>query len=143
MCLACKSLIAKGIGEQLQQVAHMPKLSMVLVNPLKTVSTPQIFKQLASKTNAPMPAFNDSEDTDWRALLSQLRNDLETPAKAQLPQIDTALAALNAAGAWLSRMSGSGATCYGLFDNIGQASAAAQHLRERFPLWFIQETETI
>lgn len=143
MCLASKSLIAKGIGEQLQHVAHMPKLAMVLVNPLKTVSTPQIFKQLASKTNAPMPTFDDSQATDWRDVLSRLRNDLETPAKAQLGEIDAALAALSTEGAWLSRMSGSGATCYGLFDHLEQASTASHQLREQFPNWFIQETETI
>lgn len=143
MCVASQPLTAKGIGEELTKLAHLPKLYMVLVNPLKAVSTPQMFKALATKHNQPMPPVSDREDFDWTGHIASLRNDLQKPAMAALPEIGVALSALRESGANLARMSGSGATCYGLFDSCEQAEQAARQVKAQQPDWFIAATQTL
>ncbi|WHA40689.1 4-(cytidine 5'-diphospho)-2-C-methyl-D-erythritol kinase [Agrobacterium larrymoorei] len=140
MCLASTPLIARGIGEELTLLPNFPKLSLVMVNPLQAVSTPAIFRLLESKNNAPLPALADD---DWLSMLGALRNDLQPPAMRLLPQIQDVLSLLEANGAEFVRMSGSGATCFGLFPSWEQAQAAAARLREQQPEWYVQETTTI
>lgn len=140
MCLASTPLIARGIGEELTLLPNFPQLSLVLVNPLQAVSTPAIFRLLESKNNAPLPALADD---DWLSMLGALRNDLQPPAMRLLPQIQDVLSLLDANGAEFVRMSGSGATCFGLFASWEQAQAAAAQLREQQPEWYVQETTTI
>ena len=140
MCLASQPLIARGIGEDIKLLPEFPQLSLVLVNPSQGVSTPAIFRLLDNKNNAPLPAFGAA---DWLKFSNQLRNDLQTPAIKLLPEIETILAQLEASGAQFVRMSGSGATCFGVFANSTQAQAAAARLREQHPGWYVQETTTI
>lgn len=140
MCLASTPLIARGIGEELTLLPNFPQLSLVLVNPLQAVSTPAIFRLLESKNNAPLPALADD---NWLSMLGALRNDLQPPAMRLLPQIQDVLSLLEANGAEFVRMSGSGATCFGLFASWEQAQAAAARLREQQPEWYVQETTTI
>lgn len=144
MCLASHPLRVRGIGESLAPVRGLPVLHMVLVNPGMAVSTPTVFGSLLEKQNAPLPelpgnvAFSDL--VDW---LRQTRNDLQHPASIQVPQIGQAIAALDAAGAAFSRMSGSGATCFGLFSDTTAAQAAARSLASRSPTWYVKATQTI
>lgn len=140
MCLASTPLIARGIGEELTLLPNFPQLSLVLVNPLQAVSTPAIFRLLESKNNAPLPALADD---NWLSMLGVLRNDLQPPAMRLLPQIQDVLSLLDANGAEFVRMSGSGATCFGVFPSWEQAQAAAARLREQQPEWYVQETTTI
>lgn len=137
MCIASMPLIARGIGEEITPVI-IPELAMVLVNPLKGVSTPEIFRRLTSKSNAPLPVL----DGDWAASLSALRNDLQPPATALLPEISKSLQLLTEAGASVARMSGSGATCYGIFASAEKASMAQGALRALQPDWYIEATMT-
>ena len=74
--------------------------------------------------------------------LAATRNDLEAPALSLAPQIGEALAALAAQSAAFARMSGSGATCFGLFANAGQAKLAADTIRLARPGWFVVATRT-
>jgi len=143
MCLASKPLIAQGIGEELTLLTQFPQLALVLVNPLKGVSTPQIFRLLAHKQNEPLPAPPDDEGKSWLPIMDGLRNDLQLPAISLLPEIDDVLAMLRSEGADLARMSGSGATCFGIFSSLQKAEAAAARLRERKPGWYVQETMSI
>ena len=111
---------------------------MVLVNPGVSVSTPDVFRALASRDNAPMPdeIFDDdyNEFPDW---LGQQRNDLEAPAAQVAPVIWDVLDALrDEPGCRIARMSGSGATCYALFDDGDQAKAAVELIRETHPDWW-------
>lgn len=127
----------RGIGEKLTPLA-LPPFWMVLVNPGVPVPTAGVFEALASKTNPALPdppAFPDAEVLF--AWLATTRNDLEPPARALAP-IDAALAALAAQpGCALARMSGSGATCFGLFASAPPALAAMSALRAARPGWWI------
>jgi len=144
MCLAARPTIARGIGEQLQPVAGLPPLSLVLVNPGVAVATPAAFAALAQKDNPPLPAPPVNVDAsglaDW---LAGTRNDLSAPAMALAPQIGDALAAIEATRPLLARMSGSGATCFGLFADAVSAESAARTIAAQKPGWFVTATQTL
>jgi 4-diphosphocytidyl-2-C-methyl-D-erythritol kinase len=142
MCLTARPLVARGIGDLLEPVA-LPALAMVLVNPGIEVSTPQVFSRLEIRENPPLPTLPRQPDfADLVGWLSKTRNDLERPAGQLAPVIDDALAALRAGGAALARMSGSGATCFGLFATTSAAQAATDAIRRERPKWFVEATTT-
>lgn len=144
MCLAGWPLRATGIGETVERLS-MPSLPMVLGNPLKGVSTPDIFRRLAQKTNPPvegLPAGPASKE-EWLAFLATKRNDLEPPARALLPEIGELSELLASTGARLVRMSGSGATCFGLYDDYAAAREAEVWLLRERPDWYFVAFETI
>jgi len=140
MCLAGHPLIARGIGEQLAPVRHFPSLPMVLVNPGIAVATPSVFRALASRENPPLAPL-DSADTvlDW---LTTSRNDLEPAAMSIEPSIVAVLSTLRTSGAAFARMSGSGATCFGIFDSNAAAAHAATAISAERPGWFSAATTT-
>jgi len=138
MCLESRPLIARGIGEEIERVT-LPRLFLVLANPLKGVSTPQIFRALAQKNNRPL----DLSPGGWMRVIEANRNDLEPPARSLTPEIAEISALLAGSGADLVRMSGSGATCFGLFPSLQAAEAAAQQLHSQRPDWYFQATETV
>ncbi|WP_226624798.1 4-(cytidine 5'-diphospho)-2-C-methyl-D-erythritol kinase [Alloyangia pacifica] len=141
MCIASRPVRVRGIGEGLEPVA-LPPLPAVLVNPRVPVSTPQIFRSLTSRDNPPMPEVlpdfpGAAALIDW---LAEMRNDIEPAARALEPVIGTVLSELQALpGCRLARMSGSGATCFGLFTTMAEAGAAAEALRAARPGWWVAE----
>jgi len=137
MCLESRPLIARGIGEEIERIA-LPRLYLVLANPLKAVSTPQIFRLLTEKNNRPL----DLAAGDWMAAIAANRNDLEPPARSLTPEIAEISALLAESGARLVRMSGSGATCFGIFPSLQAAETAARQLHSQRPDWYFQATET-
>lgn len=146
VCLRARASRMRGIGEQLDPVPGLPELALVLVNPRVEVRTPQVFGALSSRSNAPLPKrFGPWPDSrsfiDW---LACQRNDLEAPACHLVPVISTVLEALQETqGCALARMSGSGATCFGVFETLEQARGAACALQSRFPEWWISATGLI
>ena len=144
MCLTAKPLVAGGIGEELIIVPHVPAHGLVLVNPGRAIATPQVFAALARRDNEGLPPLPRAHDFHGlRNWLELTRNDLESAACAIEPAIGQALAALNRAGAGFARMSGSGATCFGLFETGNVAKRAALELRARHPDWFVAATRII
>lgn len=139
MCLASKPLRVRGIGEGLEPVA-LPDVPAVLVNPRRPVSTPGVFKAMTKRENAALPEMLP-ELPDAEALIAFLRgtrNDLEAPARTVEPVISAVLEALSAQdGCGLSRMSGSGATCFGLFVSEDDARAAARAIAKANPEWWV------
>lgn len=139
MCLSPAPQRVQGIGEHLSPVI-LPPLPALLVNPRIEVSTPAVFKALANRTNPAMPeTLPEFPDTsaciDW---IARQRNDLQPAAIATAPAIGDVLAALGALpGCRLARMSGSGATCFALFDTLEAAEAAKARLAARQPRWWI------
>ncbi|MDO5612420.1 MAG: 4-(cytidine 5'-diphospho)-2-C-methyl-D-erythritol kinase [Paracoccus sp. (in: a-proteobacteria)] len=139
VCLAGRPARMRGVGEMLDPVPAIPPVPVVLVNPGVAVATPAVFAALDRRDNPPMPA------PDWRdaegliRFAAACRNDLQAPAIRIAPAIGDVLDALTATGARLARMSGSGATCFGLFDTPAQARAAADALRR--PGWWVAQTE--
>ncbi|QFY59223.1 4-(cytidine 5'-diphospho)-2-C-methyl-D-erythritol kinase [Rhizobium grahamii] len=140
MCLHSRPLIARGIGEDIENVDHMPVFAMVLANPLRGVSTPEVFRKLDNKRNPPLPAEHPSS---WMEALGGMRNDLEPAARALLPEIAAVSSMLADEGAMFVRMSGSGATCFGIFATAGDAEKAARRLQDTRPDWYFQATETL
>lgn len=144
MCLAARPLIARGIGELLQLVPHFPALPLVLVNPGVAVSTSEIFRRLATRDNPVLPPLPLQLDfTTVCGWLATARNDLQRPATEVAPVIADTLQALEKSGAAFMRMSGSGATCFGLFETNGDAAIAAAEIRARHPGWWVVATESM
>lgn len=144
MCLAGTPLVARGAGELLSPVAEFPALGLVLVNPGAGVSTPAVFSSLQKRDNAPLPALPSRLDFHTiRNWLEATRNDLEDAALSIEPSIAAAKAALRKADAGFVRMSGSGATCFGLFETGNVAKRAAALIRSRQPGWFVAATRTM
>lgn len=118
MCVRGEPLRARGIGEEIETLAPLPPFRLELANPGVPVSTPAVFRALASRDNPPLPPLPDrfadlSALVDW---LGATRNDLEAAAIAIAPSIADTLAAMRARpGCLFARMSGSGATCFGIF----------------------------
>jgi len=141
VCMAACCSRMRGIGERITLVPDAPSLNVVLVNPRVDVSTPAVFQRLPDKINPPMP----DKLPRWRAAsdfiqwLSEQRNDLESAALSLAPEVGETLAALRAQpGCELARMSGSGATCFGVFPTLPAARAAALSLTRTQPKWWIK-----
>lgn len=125
----------RGLGEDLSPVPPVPPMWMVLVNPGEALSTPAVFAALDRRDNPPLPApeWDDAEGF-WR-WLAQTRNDLFPAARRIAPVIDTVLTAIEETGPRAARMSGSGATCFGLYDTAAQAKSAAERIAR--PGWWV------
>ncbi|MDM7463057.1 MAG: 4-(cytidine 5'-diphospho)-2-C-methyl-D-erythritol kinase [Tepidimonas taiwanensis] len=137
VCVASRPVRMRGIGEVLDPVPPFPPLWVVLVNPGVAVSTPAVFKALESRDNPPLPTPVWETADSLLGWLARCRNDLEPPARRLVPQIDETLAALRDSGAALARMSGSGATCFGLYRNAKAARDAAKALAR--PGWWVAQ----
>lgn len=142
-CLRSEAVRMRGIGEVLTPLPDLPPLAAILVNPRRPVSTPQIFKALARKDNAPMPTDlpTFSGPVELATWLRTQRNDLEAPAASLEPAISRVLSELASLdGCLLARMSGSGATCFGLFADMAGAEAGSRALRTVHPDWWVEPT---
>lgn len=143
MCLQSRPLVARGIGEDLRLLTGFPKLNLLLVNPLVEVSTPAIFKLLTDKNNPPLALPADgAAEADWIATLQGARNDLQPPAEGLASQITQTLDRLRSTGPLVARMSGSGATCFGVYRNAADCNAARAVLEAARPQWYLQTTQT-
>lgn len=139
VCMASRAVRMAGIGEVLSPVPPLPPAHLVLINPGIAVSTPAVFAALPSKTNPPLPEIPQFASlTDFGHWLSAQRNDLEAPALALAPVIASVKATLAAQpGCHIARMSGSGATCFGLFATKALAETAAQTIARGQPGWWV------
>ena len=146
VCVVPRARRMRGIGELLSAPLTMPKLAAVLVNPGVAVPTRDVFAMLGLK-----PGGERKRAARARALprdrdgliefLAGGRNDLEPAAIKLQPAIARVLAALRKEpGCQLARMSGSGATCFGLFSSTRAAAAAARSLSAQQPRWWVKAT---
>lgn len=143
VCLDARSSFMEGRGEILRAVGAMPRISMLLVNPKVAVPTKDVFAMLADRSGTelalPLDGFRDT--ADLLRFLETTRNDLEAPARKLQPVIGEVLDAIAALpGALFTRMSGSGATCFGIFADDGCCQRAAEILWDTAPGWWIAPT---
>lgn len=141
MCLAGHPLRATGIGDDIHPLPPLPDLALVLVNPLHPVSTAQVFRALRDPRRPaipPLPARLDLQA--FCDFLGGLRNDLQEPAGTIAPVVGEVLGMLAEQKPLISRMSGSGATCFGIFRDAGECARAARAIRELRPGWFVRPT---
>ncbi len=140
MCLMARSVWAEGIGDRLTPAPQMPPLHAVLANSGRPSPTGAVYRGYdagpLAAADRPAPPSDWSPDTviDW---LAGCRNDLQVPAVTLEPVIGGALQAMVATGAQMTRMSGSGATVFGLFKTRDAAEQAAEALRCEHPGWWI------
>lgn len=132
-CVASETCMGVGIGAELSPA---PELALggtpvLLVNPRQPVATGPVFAAWDGTDRGPL--FTGA---DLRAQLFAARNDLQRPAIAQCPAIADVLTELGGLRPWLARMSGSGATCFALFDAPAERDAAALYLAEKRPEWW-------
>jgi len=148
VCLASRACVMTGVGETLLPLA-LPKMPCVMVNPRVPVATRDVFKALGLRNGQLLVGATDvlrgtawpeagASLEDWVEALAAGSNDLEAPATRIQPVIGEVLAALNASnGAWLARMSGSGATCFAIYENTAEAQRAAQKIQTDHPGWWV------
>lgn len=146
VCIDPRPRRMRGIGEVLSAPLSMPKLPAVLVNPGVALPTKDVFAMLGLRPGGPrkrpmrapsLPAGRD----DLVGFLAGQRNDLEAPAIKLVPAVAQVLKALRTeAGCGLARMSGSGATCFGLFNSARAAAVAAHNLSVAHPRWWVKAT---
>jgi 4-diphosphocytidyl-2-C-methyl-D-erythritol kinase len=147
VCLEPRARAMAGIGDRVGPALGIAPLPAVLVNPRVAVPTPLVFAGLGlarRETSGHGPAMDlrASDGGDFvAALLRHGRNDLQTSAEAIAPAISEALAALVAtSGVRLARMSGSGATCFAIYEDRRAASRAAKAIRVERPDWWVRAT---
>ena len=148
VCVNSRGCVMTGVGETLQPL-NLPKMPCVMVNPGVAVATKDVFAALGLRNGElrvgvadvllqdRWPDANASLE-DWVEALAASSNDLEAPAMRVQPVIGEVISALNATnGAWLARMSGSGATCFAIYENTAEAGRAAEKLRRDHPGWWV------
>jgi 4-diphosphocytidyl-2-C-methyl-D-erythritol kinase len=138
-CLACRPCHMGGIGEQIEPAPALPPVWAVLANPGLPCPTPPVFRARTGPFSGPARLADAPADAAaLAAALAERRNDLEGPARALVPEIGDVLGALEGTrGCLLARMSGSGATCFGLYPDPATAARAAAALAGR-PGWRVR-----
>ena len=136
VCVYGRACHMSGIGERVQRIDLSEDLFAVLVNPGHPVATAEVFKALKAKENS---AHNFQETVSLDDI-ARYRNDLQAPAIALCPEIEQALDALRSEHAHIARMSGSGATCFGLFDSLQAAQSAEKSISGHHPSWWVKAT---
>ena len=134
-CIISQSLRVEGRGEALEPT-DLPGLSgtpILLVNPGIPLGTAPVFRGWDQVDRGPL------DTSSLQAVIASGRNDLEGPARMLVPEIADVLERLRSTpGVTLSRMSGSGATCFALFDNADEATTAAKTLAAGRANWWVQ-----
>lgn len=139
-CLLSRPLVARGVGEILSPLPDFPALHIVLANPMVPVVTADVFRRLRAHDNYPLPALPSplTRPAQLGLWLAETRNDLQPPAVKLVPEIGILVDELaQMPGCVLGRMSGSGATVFGLFGSEGQAHDAASQIRRLHPDYWV------
>jgi 4-diphosphocytidyl-2-C-methyl-D-erythritol kinase len=148
VCLASRPCVMTGVGESLLPLS-LPIMPCVMVNPRVPVATKDVFNALGLRNGELLVGATDvlrgtawpeagASVEDWVEVLAASSNDLEGPATRIQPIIGNVISALSATnGAWLARMSGSGATCFAIYENTADAGRAADDLRRDHPEWWV------
>lgn len=147
VCLDPHARMMRGAGERVGPRLPLPPLAALLVNPGVRVETKSVFGRIGLapgerrdvETHADLPA--DPSAAGVLPMLRRCRNDMESAASLLAPVIGDVLSLLGAApGCRLARMSGSGATCFGLFDDCRAVGRAAKVIRQQHPGWWVKST---
>jgi 4-diphosphocytidyl-2-C-methyl-D-erythritol kinase len=142
VCLDPRPRMMHGIGEKLSGPLVLPPLHAVLVNPGIALATKDVFAGCTPAAHPLAPFDLTAPAKNREQFLQSLAgqaNDLEDAAINLAPVIADVLGALRAlAGCRLARMSGSGATCFGLFDSAAAARSAAETLSNKYPQWWVR-----
>ncbi|UTW56486.1 4-(cytidine 5'-diphospho)-2-C-methyl-D-erythritol kinase [Kordiimonas sp. SCSIO 12610] len=138
-CLYGKPILVQGIGEDISlDIVYEGPEYITLVNPLVSVSTPQVFKTFAATSEFAETCEADELKSVTTSLLHETHNGLEESAKAICPEINLVLDCLGAQeGAKIVRMAGSGATCFALFESRAASLKAIRAIKSEYPNWWV------
>jgi 4-diphosphocytidyl-2-C-methyl-D-erythritol kinase len=142
-CLLSRPCWMEGRGERVVPTGAMPPLDLVLVNPGVLLRTEKVFQALNARTGTAAMHPPSGIATLWElvAYLKDSGNDLEAPATLLQPDIDHVLEALEHEPACvLAQMSGSGATCFAIFDGRDYAEGAADRIAREHAHWWVRAT---
>jgi 4-diphosphocytidyl-2-C-methyl-D-erythritol kinase len=142
-CLLSRPCWMEGRGEHVTPLPPMPQFPLILVNPGVMVPTAPVFADLNARTGlgAKPPLGPLKSVWDLVGYLDGAVNDLEAPASRLAPDIEEVLSAFDREpGCVLAQMSGSGATCFGLFDQQQFAIGAAERIAQDHPEWWVKLT---
>ncbi|WP_342642989.1 4-(cytidine 5'-diphospho)-2-C-methyl-D-erythritol kinase [Rhodoligotrophos ferricapiens] len=152
VCLRSRACFMAGIGERVETVGPLPDVGILLVNPRVAVATAAVFRELGlaarlaageepGSPHPPLPAqWRDA--AHFAEFITLCRNDLEAPAQRLAPVIAEVLDRLRQeTGCLVARMSGSGATCFGLFPTREQAAAAGTRIAADHPGWWLMASQ--
>lgn len=130
-CVHSQTCVGRGTGTELEPIeSDLAGSPILLVNPRLPLATGSVFKAWDGIDRGALP------EGSARAVALAGRNDLEAPAISLCPQIADVLAALDDTGSWLVRMSGSGATCFALYETLDQRDRAARSIEASHPGWW-------
>ena len=142
-CVLSRPCWMEGRGERVAGTSALPPLDVILVNPGVLLRTEKVFAALNARTGTTAMKPLGRIETLWDlvAYLGDAGNDLEAPATRIRPEIDEVLDALNHEPACVfAQMSGSGATCFALFDGHAFAQGAAERIALEHPHWWVRAT---
>jgi 4-diphosphocytidyl-2-C-methyl-D-erythritol kinase len=146
VCLYSRPAEIAGVGERITPLPEFPDCHLVLINPLKPIATAEVFRRLNSRENPPLPPLPEglSRPAVLALWLEETRNDLQETAIGMDPVIGQLIARVAATqGCSFARMSGSGATVFGLFGSGAAANQAAHDLREQWPGFWVAAAPVI
>ena len=146
VCLLSRPCLMRGVGDIVTPLQDFPPCHLVLVNPLVPVVTADVFRRLESHDNPALPELPSplTRPAQLGIWLEETRNDLEAPAIGLVRPIGDLIERLRmTSGCILARMSGSGATVFGLFGSSAQAHQAAHDLRDALPGYWVAAAPVI
>ena len=142
-CLHARPVIVGGAGERIVARPDLPVMALAVLNPGTALATAEIYGRCVpppATAAATAPPARLSRLVPW---LAGRRNDLTAAARGLAPEIGEVLAFLESRrGCLLARMSGSGATCFGIFERLDLAQAAARAAARRHPRWWARAAAT-
>ncbi len=145
-CLRSTPLFMAGIGDELTGMHFPASYAVLLVNPNRSLLTKEVYAAYRHPYDAHYvrPYYDADDQAGWREMLVRSRNDLELAAISLMPEIEAVLTSIAAQpGCYFSRLCGSGATCFGLFDTDDQVQNACQSIMKTHPDWWVQVTKTM
>lgn len=142
VCLKAETTRIQGIGNILEPAPALQSWPVVLVNPVRACSTEQVFQNFKAPFKNPVTLPDSFHSfTNMITFLAAQNNDLYHAASNFVPEIDTVITALESQpGCALARMSGSGATCFGLFEKTENAKNATRTIQAAQPSWWVRQT---
>lgn len=142
VCFESQTRFIAGAGEKLGDTVSIPELYAVLIHPAKRCDTKTIFKTYNKPFASPVDRVTGFSDQNaCLAFLKTTQNMLLTSAVKHVPEIQNCLAQLeDSQGCLIARMSGSGSSCFGIYDNQEDTKAAQKTLQETNPDWWVKST---
>jgi 4-diphosphocytidyl-2-C-methyl-D-erythritol kinase len=144
VCLGGRPTRMQGIGDILMPIPDLPAMAILLANPGIPIATADVFRRLEWTNGSDLPQMAWTDAASFVHWLSTCRNDLQQAAEALCQPIASLIAEISALdGCLLARMSGSGATCFGLFAGLAEAKSAATVLKKIRPDYWGQAAEIL